>query len=1160
MLLVIGGTQWTRVGALTNTTFQCYLNSTPAGAATITSGEDLVTAPSAFATISVSLDASLNGVPSNGYSTTDPVHCSFYCSNPSLVSSAYLRVYVNGSSTDYYQAQIFTATASVIAPQVAVLQAQISKLQQQLQQLYSQGGGNYPGYYYQVQGIEQAIQTLQSQIYVLQNQSLNTAAQWYEIDTPKSSFTAVGNAGNGPYSWKNVTGFQVVYTVSSGTPTVAISSIYIAGGYGPSAATAINSQLVPYNYVYTFYNPITGAESSPSIPLITQNCVQPNGQAVALTLYGTADSQISGSGSIKIYRQGGSFSDGYYRQVGIATNPGGGSSVIFIDNQSDASIAANFTAEFDNDPPVTSTLPTPALLSFNSWSSGTGAANAVSVVAVNVVQGPTSFIADFLTVGSVITVGRNTSYSESARVVAIDSAGVHSNTLTLFFQYNQTQLATIGGVIFECDSVIGKPLNLMCSAFDSLFAAGDTYNPQTLYQSKVGRPEAWPVVNLTTNYPAQINVGTPTDSIMAITEFRGGILCLNRSALFLVQVFAGQMQNPIQLPANRGLLAPRAWCRADNEVWFLAYDGIYSWNGSQLRWRSKDIDPLFRGQSVGPYLPVNLSVSNPSAGANLTSMAFVGQEVFFDYQDTNLNQWRLRYHIAFDRWSFEFSYDPLSTAPPYVPVTVTTQYVETESGNAYIAKTVPYAGYAYLYQDQVGYTDGWYVTPYDGSNISCQVQPGFLTLGEPFENKQLTKIQIEAGISAGLTATVQMHYDFGSADPTDTFGLAVLPRGRVPFALQGGFGKECYAASVGITGPSNVGPQGFTLYSMTLFVIDLTDIEVGGANDWDDLGYPYDKKLSQLVLTYDIQPNQTAVINMDTITGIADSLTCNDSYQTFTLTPMTGAPTGYPNRKTANFTINDGTVVKRVRIRPTVAAQYFKYFGYSFPDFSKYPADITTWTEWSDLGYPCEKTLRSLEIEINTNGVACGIQIQGDGVNLGPLLTVTTSISDRRRIVSLPSNLTAKNFRLVLTPGVGGMAQLFGYTFDKFNEPCAVDHFDTYEMTFGYDGYSFMKQVWLEYYSTSAITVAIYVAGDQLLFSTTLPAHPHRDVERFYLPAVNAGVLNKSKQHRMTVDTGSAYVFRIYKDSSRIEWMPIGSDQRSAYQQAVLSTLMAPET
>ena len=35
--------------------------------------------------------------------------------------------------------------------------------------------------------------------------------------------------------------------------------------------------------------------------------------------------------------------------------------------------------------------------------------------------------------------------------------------------------------------------------------------------------------------------------------------------------------------------------------------------------------------------------------------------------------------------------------------------------------------------------------------------------------------------------------------------------------------------------------------------------------------------------------------------------------------------------------------------------------------------------------------------------------------------------------------------------------------------------------------------------------------------------------------------------------------FKLYADGSRMEWMPCGADQRSAYQQTVISSPMHPQ-
>jgi hypothetical protein len=136
----------------------------------------------------------------------------------------------------------------------------------------------------------------------------------------------------------------------------------------------------------------------------------------------------------------------------------------------------------------------------------------------------------------------------------------------------------------------------------------------------------------------------------------------------------------------------------------------------------------------------------------------------------------------------------------------------------------------------------------------------------------------------------------------------------------------------------------------------------------------------------------------------------------------------------------------------------------------------------------------------------------------------------------------------------------FNHEWKFIKEPPSLTHWDSFEFTFGYDGYSFIKQAWLEYMCASPINLVFYVDNGALFYSITLPAHPQRDVARFYFPEAVGTVLNKSKRHRLTVDSSViTSPFKIYKDSSRLEWLACGSDQRSAYQQAPLSMFMGPQ-
>ena len=1101
----IGGvpayTQYAPVLSSDSTTFSVYLEDIPNVGALIQAAEDLDTDTGSsdfvtLATMDIALDASFDGIPSTGYSTDDLVHISVYASDPAQYTDIRFRVLVNNSNSDYYEKSILP---TAIQPQVTGTQTSTQNLSNIGATIPQSALNDTP---YISQEITQAKAQALAAVSAEAADSGN--AVWTEISIPKSQFLAVGNAGNPVYSWKNVTGFQVVYktvAVPTGSPEFGISSIYIAGGAGPSAVTTSSDfPLQPYSYIFTFRNPITGAEGNPCALMIPTAAVSPQRQGVDLTLYGTDDPQITGENSISVYRAGGSFSDSYYRFVGYAANPGAGETVIFSDQQSDQSIDINNLVDFDNDTPVTSALPTPVVMT----SSTVAVANTLAVLNVIVTSGSLAS----LTVGTPLTVGINTLTQETSILAAVDAVG---GTVTLFLQYDHSDAAT-NPITIQADAIANQPVTLSLEAFDSVFLAGDPNNPHVLYQSKTGRPEAFPIINLTTNVANAINVGTPSNYIVNMTEFSGGVLCMNLNNLYYVAVASGQMEAPIATPAQRGLLATKAWCMADNELWYLSYDGIYSWSGGMSAWRSQDIDPLFNGHTIGPYSPIDTRPHLGTAGADVVTMEYNDNEVFVSYLDTLGVPHRLRYHTKFKRWSIEDLSDILANG---APVGITAQFNDKTTGILYAAKSPN--TFAFLYEEKSGTSDGWVDTPNDGQAIVYSLTPAAFTANAPSANKTFADLILE--MKSTDIVTIQTFYDF-STTQDELFTIASNPnRVRIPNSIQGGYHKEAYAIQTRISGTTT---GGGSFYSLTLNVVPLAQIQVGRAYDWDDLGWPFDKRLYQLVMEYDIPVGQTVVMNMDTMTGVIGVQQENTAVQSFVLAPPTTTG-GKPNRITANFALNDNMIVKKVRLRPTVAGVPFKHFSYSFPGLSKYPADRTLYTEWSDLEYYGDKVFRTLNLEMNSSGLPCAVQLQGDSGNLGAPISVVTTLNDRARILTLQSDLISKNTRLVFTPSPGGYSQYFKHSFDFWKEPMAVTHWDSYEFNFGYNGYNFVKQVWLEYTCPNPILLTFFGDYGEPFYQITLPAHPQRDIERFYLPASTVDddgetSLNKSKRKRFTID------------------------------------------
>lgn len=1388
------------VTSTTTTTFSGYFSTAPVAAQVVTGSEinqtlnistDPITAGSGLFEFPTAVaGAEFDGLAPS-YETNDVVHVAIGVAEPGSIADIRLRVMVGASysatGADYYEKSI-----SISPAQTTTSLSQTAT--QTLNTNVPQGQTGIIGDFLPVDPLSQDIKSVDISP-ISPNQSTSVPV-YTENDILKSDFVAVGNAGTSNFTWKNVVGFQVVAkaSVPSSPPKVWVSSLYIAGGFGPDAfSRSATIPLQPYDYRYTYRNIATGSESNPSVPMIVNDYVTPGRQRVVLTLCGTRDPQIDTSASafsIAVYRRGGSFSDGLYRLVGYATNPGAPvissgvntNSVLFKDSQADINLIYANILEFDNDPPVTSTLPNLVRLLFGSYgSSTTGAAGRFSTLSLGVIGSlPSATLSTFLFPGSILTFARGTPKEEQCVVLSV--AG--GNFTTVFFQYDHSDFSTLSTICAECSSVVNQPCPLAVSAFDSIFLAGDPNNPHVVYKSKTGRPEAFPVVDLATGIAGSQIVGSPSNPIKNLCEYGGGLLFLNLSNIYYMRVAYGIMEVPIETPATRGLVSTKAWCKADNEIWYLSYDGIYSWSGGQSMKRSEAIDPLFKGVQVGPYPPIDMRQNLAFEGTEVVTMEYNHNEVFMVYLAQDGNYYRLRYSTIYDRWSIDYFEDPISGAGIHTPITA--MYCEQDVGNLLIAKYVSTAppALAYMYLDNIGESDGWVNNHGDGIGIPYMAKTAAYVMGAPSLNKQYMDwiMEFDNDLASATAATkVDFYYDFSdTANVSDSTSVAppvtALGRRRYGISLQSGYGKEAYAMAVRLSGrgvgssATELSTNPMTFYSMTFNYYPLEQIQVGRATDWDDLGYPWDKRIYTLTVTYDIPVGQSVTLNLDTITGIAGAQQENTAVQTFTLTAPSTGTSGAPTRLMANFALDDVMIVKQVRLRPTVITTPFKYFSYNFGEFEKLPPDwvrFTPWstygseydkyaqqidlnvdtggvnatvtlqaddatvagpftvnttsenrqvnltmppqvigkqfrlistpggggkfqlydhkiifepadrgavhanfdwdyldwpyekhfkevtieydtantpegstpnpttvkmdtmtgvkggtitigaysflldqtgralqtfpfpegvyatqvrlypqsndtvfkewkykfmadnmppniiefTDWTDLGWPCEKILRSLELEINTGGVDATVSLQGDGVTLYTF-TVNTTINDRRRIVTLPSNLIVKNERLLFSPGVNGRAQYFKHSYEFIKEPCTVTHWDSYETSFGYDGWSFIKQMWVQYVTPGTLTVSIYSDGGTLFYQKVLPAHAQRDVERFYLPAYQFTggnpVLNKSKRHRIVVD--STQPMKFYPDSSRVEWQPIGMAQRQGYQQLPWSEITAIDT
>ena len=331
---------------------------------------------------------------------------------------------------------------------------------------------------------------------------------------------------------------------------------------------------------------------------------------------------------------------------------------------------------------------------------------------------------------------------------------------------------------------------------------------------------------------------------------------------------------------------------------------------------------------------------------------------------------------------------------------------------------------------------------------------------------------------------------------------------------------------------------------------------VGHSFDWNDAGHPYDKKFTEITFEYDTDADSVE-IGIDTLTGI-DGTTETLNVKTFAINS--------PGRGKAVIPLvkNDGSeiVAKMLRVHSNGTSgsgsqlPTFKMWNIQFPGTIPYPADKNLFTDWTDNGWSCDKVFRGIGIEIDTGGVACQVYLDVDATVGAESWSINTSAGNRRVFLTpdISSEIIGKMFRIRLSPGTGGKAQLFGQVnWDLVNDACEFVFFDTFEQAFGSVGSTVLWQQWIDYKCAGAIRMKFYNEDGVLFYTKDLPLHLKRQPERFYLPSSYGGVHNKSRKRRVTIEAvDTSKPFKFYRDSTRSEVFNLSADQRAGFYQNII--------
>lgn len=412
-----------------------------------------------------------------------------------------------------------------------------------------------------------------------------------------------------------------------------------------------------------------------------------------------------------------------------------------------------------------------------------------------------------------------------------------------------------------------------------------------------------------------------------------------------------------------GLFSAYAITSARNQEFYRAPKGIYALPGSGFSTKiSLAIDTIFNGiaSADGQMQPIDQTQAGTEA------MGFDGTKIWFSYTDTNNVRQEISYDLDLERWE-----------PSDRP---STSYLRLDN----IGQFYSGSSDGYVYQREFGNAD-------QGTPINIRFATPYIDFGGQSVSKQITEIAIDCDLQ-GASVDFFAGFDNGVAQGQSEV-LTNSGRGIVYLPLADD--TQCLNTSLGVV--STNGGVSVKFYKVTFFYIVLRSLVTKMPTDWDDLGYPGDKRLRQLQIEIDTQ-NAPAMVAVQV-----------DNVTTQTLTVQSGA------RAIVPFSLNKDTIGKLTRLIISSASP-FRYYSHQF-EFQSDPLQMTRYdTIELDFGYTRWKWIRRLWIASQTPNTI-NIQIYVDEVlrYSSPPILIQSASGWIKYELRLPPGLKGMIFRFIIT-------------------------------------------------------------------------------------------------------------------------------------------------
>lgn len=476
-------------------------------------------------------------------------------------------------------------------------------------------------------------------------------------------------------------------------------------------------------------------------------------------------------------------------------------------------------------------------------------------------------------------------------------------------------------------TVLAQPVHtLFGPANGMLFGLGDPYRPGHLYWCTPDQPDHWPATN---NY----EVCAPSEELLAGFMYGAQPLCFSRSRLFAIypSLSSDSSVSVTTTACKRGIVSRTAWAIGLGGIYGVCPEGIFNTGGGAEELISEDILPLFRGETISGYAPIDF------AFPNVIRLAIAQDFLYFQYQDTSGNRRVLVYSILMKYWtSYSFAQD-LS----YLLVDDDAALATTLAGGRTTGKSYTHTGFSD-----------------DGVAIQWTIRTGTWNLGRPREDKLLGDQILDADLQ---NCVVTWQNRLNDETIVNTIQSIDVGTGRKRYIFDS-FGTEPQRArniSTELTGSSTSARP--TLYFFGQSFIPEPDVTINRMTQWDDLGHPDESYVTGITLDCDTGGVDRTIIFERDFLGVT--------------TTISTKVVNTDERHKLKFTW-DALPCHKVRIRPNDDCKAWILYSADWISVPE-PPRIAGW----DIHFETEgdQYITGLDLYCDTGGVEKQIEVSVDG-------------------------------------------------------------------------------------------------------------------------------------------------------------------------------------